>query len=215
MCDKHLKYKALYLDLQNKIIQMGGRARHHRGNSRHKSSNDIIKLNPKFIKRLRVESYDEYLQKRESIKQSRLKWIHDIVDGESEQDKIIHREDDLVLIPARGWNGESSRLHVLGIVTDKSIMTLRDLRSEHVPLLERIRDRGLELIESQYGVDKSLIRTYIHYYPSAWLLHVHFENISSITHSCAIENAHRLSSVITNLNISGTYYKDIDIEVTE
>jgi m7GpppX diphosphatase len=56
------------------------------------------------------------------------------------------------------WNCKIETLYMLAIVHQKNIESLRSLSGEHVALLEHIRDKSLEAIESKYGVKKNKIR---------------------------------------------------------
>ena len=104
---------------------------------------------------------------------------------------------------------------MLGLVTDKTITTIRDLNSSHIPLLQNIMASGYDQIKKHYDIDKNMIRVYLHYPPSTWLLHVHFEIITHVSNSCVIEHCHSLCMVIQNLRMCNTYYKDVVMDTLE
>ena len=162
---------------------------------------------------LGTETYDEYLENKTMVNDTNTKWIHNIIHKISEQDNILYRDDDCVIIPTYTWSGDMNKFHILGIVTDLSLMTIRDLHTHNISLLEHIREKGLQVIKDKYGVDKDIIRIYIHYPPSTWLLHIHFEVITNISDSCATEYCHNLSQVIYNLTLDNNYYQNMTMEI--
>lgn len=168
-----------------------------------------------YTRTLNKETYDEYLKKKRVIPAKNTTWIYNIVDGKSEQERILYKEDDFVVIPTYTWNGDHDKLHVLGIVRDKDIMTIRDLNSSHVKLLQRIQRAGLDTIKKHYNVESNMIRVYLHYPPSTWLLHVHFEIITHISNSCVTEHCHNLDMVMQNLQMDSDYYKKVIMTVLE
>lgn len=176
---------------------------------------DTDPINPELTKpprKIGKETFSEYLLKRDCVLERNVKWIYNIIDGKSEQDRIIHKENDFIIIPTLTWNGDKNKLHVLAIVSDKSLMTIRDLRGKHIDLLKKIYETGLDIVSKEYSVDRDLIRTYIHYPPSTWLLHIHFQIITHVDSSCAIEQCHNLPMVIQNLEMEGDYYKKVIME---
>jgi len=167
------------------------------------------------VRTIKAETYEEYLLKKSKIPVKNTKWIYNIVDKVSEQDRILFRNDEFIIIPTFTWNNDVSKLHVLGIVTDKQISTIRDLNSSHIPLLQSVMVFGYDQIKQHYNVDQNMIRVYLHYPPSTWLLHVHFEIITHLSNSCVIEHCHSLSMVIQNLRMCDTYYKDVVMDTLE
>lgn len=157
----------------------------------------------------KTESYIDYLDLQKSITSHNLAWIHNIIDGLTEQEKIIHNENDFLLIPDYTWNDhtETSNLHVLAIVKDKSIMSLRDIRTCHLDLLKKIRTCGLEVIETVYGLEQNKVKMFFHYPPSTYLLHIHFMHINFYDGS-SVERSHDLDSVIKNISGNENYYCD-------
>lgn len=60
---------------------------------------------------------------------------------------MIFRDDDpgtgFVLVPDLKWDQkELENLYMLAIVNRRGILTLRDLRAEHLPMLRNILDTG-------------------------------------------------------------------------
>jgi len=173
--------------------------------------NDITKLN-KYSKRIIKESYDEYLEflSKRDIEKDR--WIYNIIDDIAEQDKILFRDDDIIVIPTYLWDSQNiEKLHILCLPTNKNIRTIRDLTSEHIPLLQRMKDVTLETIEKIYGLKEENLKMFFHYDPSTYHLHIHFINTGYTESWSSVEYSHDLDSVIFNLSIDSDYYKKIKL----
>ena len=153
-----------------------------------------------------------------------MKWIYNIIDGISEQEDIIYRDDKFLLIP----NFTSSRLiksnnsnvlsnaekfHLLAIIIQKDIKSLRDLTAEHINLLQHILKNSLSTIKKIYNINEKHLKIYIHYPPSTWHLHIHFCTVANIYASSSVEHSYALNQIIFNLNMCSDYYKKIDMEV--
>lgn len=171
-------------------------------------SNKLNKFNYKIIQ----ETYSEYLEIKSKRDPKKDIWINNIIDGKSEQEDIFYRDEDFILIPNYTWDKKNlDQIHVLGILTDKTINTIRDLTFTHVKSLKKIKDIGLEKIESKYFIDKSSIKMFIHYTPSAFQLHIHFTNTNNNSIDSSVEYSHELSQVIFNLELISDYYKKFDM----
>ncbi len=173
--------------------------------------NDNTKLK-KYSKRIIKESYDEYLDflSKRDIEKDR--WIYNIIDDIAEQDKILFRDDDIIVIPTYLWDSQNiDKLHILCLPTNKNIRTIRDLTSEHVPLLQHMKDVTLETIEKIYGLKEENLKIFFHYSPTTYHLHIHFINTEHTEISSSIEYCHDLDSVIFNLTMDSDYYKKIKL----
>lgn len=195
-----------------------------------KSINTISTEIDKYINRKPVimyqETYDMYKKMVEpTIKKCDRKWVFNILDGNDEQEKIIYQNDNFVLLPDTSWNSNKSddlnnsynieELYLLLIVKRKDIYSIRDLTAEHLPLLEDMMN-VTEHIEKIYKIPACMLRTYFHYKPSTWHLHLHINNINSPKNYCYnIERCHTLSNVINNLKCDSNYYKKVDLQVTK
>lgn len=101
-----------------------------------------------------------------------------------------------------------NELHLIAIVHKRSLRSIRDLTSEHLPLLRNIRDQSLAAIEEQFNVAKSQVRAYFHYQPSYYHLHVHFVSMSmEQAPGATIERGHLLDTVIANLELVPDFYQ--------
>jgi m7GpppX diphosphatase len=106
-------------------------------------------------------------------------------------------------------------MYCLAIVKDGSLKSIRDLRKKDIPMLNNIYENSIKTIENIYGTRKDQIRSYFHYRPSFWHLHIHFNLITDLPEGANIDISHRLQTVITNLELRSTYYEEATLEVIE
>jgi m7GpppX diphosphatase len=173
--------------------------------------NDITKLK-KYSKRIIKESYDEYLDFLSQRDIEKDRWIYNIIDGKAEQDKILYRDLNLIVIPTYTWDSKNiDKLHILCLPTNKNIRTIRDLTSEHIPLLQHMKYITLETIEKSYGLKEENLKIFFHYEPSTYHLHIHFINTGHTESWSSVEYSHDLDTVIFNLKMDSDYYKKIKL----
>ncbi|KAJ1935421.1 hypothetical protein FBU59_005391, partial [Linderina macrospora] len=144
---------------------------------------------------------------------ARLQWVYNILDGTSESDRVVVADDDeengFVVLPDFKWDGVAlDSLYLVVIVRRRDIRSLRDLGSQHLPLLKNIRDKVEAAVEKTYGVGADQLRLYVHYQPSYYHFHVHVTNINFEGKGMLAGRAHLLDSVIDNIeNIASDYYQ--------
>ncbi|XP_016319971.1 m7GpppX diphosphatase-like [Sinocyclocheilus anshuiensis] len=102
-------------------------------------------------------------------------------------------------------------LYLIAIVHRRDVKSLRDLTSEHLPLLTNIRSKGEDAIQRQYGIPPRKLCMYLHYQPSYYHLHVHFTSLEFDAPGCRVERAHLLSDVIQNLQADSSYYRNCSL----
>ena len=175
----------------------------------------------------RVHASPEIAQFMEhEIRRPSKQWITSIIDGNQEQDEVILRTDEFVLLPDtervnRYWRIQSNSnqarqenaakspkrtLNWLSIVHDRAIHTMRDLRGEHAPMLRRMLDGCMQAIERETGIPRDQVMAYVHYPPSVYQLHVHFSYpYGQYCHRDAYR-IHSLGAIINNLEIDSDYY---------
>lgn len=166
-----------------------------------------------FCKKIINETYTEYKEIIEKRDWTKEQWVYNILDGVSEQDKIIYRDEHIVIVPNYTWANlnDISKMYILVFPTDKSLHTLRDLTHIHINLLSHIKNKTLEIIKSTFGFDYWTIKMFIHYAPSTYHLHIHFVLISNTDVSSSVEYSHDIDSVINILKIKSDYYQSSDI----
>lgn len=173
---------------------------------------DLLKTDT-FCKKLVNETYQDYcdfISKRDFKKEQ---WIYNIIDGISEQNKILYCDGQIIMIPNYTWtNSDLLKMHILTIPTNKTLHSLRDLNEKHIELLEHIKTKSLEIIKNKYNFNSDIIKSYIHYSPSTFHLHIHFCLVSNIETNSSVEYSHSLTNVITNIKIKNDYYQTVILE---
>jgi len=151
-----------------------------------------------------------------------LGWINNVIEVKKEKERLIVNSSEFIVnidtkwrshppplsTPREEWHGHSSvsDLYCLGIVKQKGIASLRDLRGEHISLLKNLQREGLEAIQKIYGVESDQIRCFVHYQPQFYHFHVHFTRLENEIGS-TVERGHLLSDIIQNLEMDDLYYQ--------
>ncbi len=163
-----------------------------------------------FLVQESAELYESVTLKQIQKEQFTLTWVYNILEHKTESERIAFEDPDpqsgFILLPDLKWDGKTvDNLYLLAICFDRNIKSIRDLNGSHLPLLRNIREKGLETIETKYGVSRSQIRAYFHYQPSFYHLHVHFSYIKfEVTGG---ERNHLLDTVINNIELVSDYYQ--------
>ena len=148
-----------------------------------------------------------------------LQWVYNILEHKKEFDRIIFEDPDpevgFVLLPDMKWNVEDlESLYVIALPHKRGLRSLRDLTDEHIPLLQNIKKKAVNVIETKFGVKKSNLRMYLHYQPSYYHLHVHVNSVSFDMPGTGILRAHLLTDVEQNLKLCSNYYKHKTLSFT-
>ncbi|KAF3693578.1 m7GpppX diphosphatase [Channa argus] len=141
-----------------------------------------------------------------------VQWVYNILEKKAEAERIVFEDPDpetgFVLLPDFKWDQKQvDDLYLIAIAHKKDIGCLRDLTSDHLPLLQNIFQKGKEAILQRYNLPASKLRVYLHYQPSYYHLHVHFTKLGYEAPGCGVERAHLLADVIQNLQSDPQYYK--------
>lgn len=107
---------------------------------------------------------------------------------------------------------EKSEIYLNALVIRRDLRSIRDLTSEHLPLLEAIYYRGRKAVAEKYAISPQELRVFLHYQPSFYHLHVHFTHIKAEAFGFQSERAHMLSTVIANIRLMPDYYQRVSIE---
>ncbi len=168
---------------------------------------NLMRRSEKKIIRETYEDYLKYIMKREPKKDQ---WIYNIIDGTSEQESVLHRDEQCIVIPTYVWDGNNvDKLHILCIPTDTTLRCIRSLNASHIPLLEHMKKKTIEVIKNKYGLDERYLKMFFHYEPSTYHLHIHFINSSYHDSRSSVEYSHELNNVIFNMSICNDYYQRV------
>eukprot|EP01016_Furgasonia_blochmanni_P056520 TRINITY_DN9654_c0_g1_i2.p1 TRINITY_DN9654_c0_g1~~TRINITY_DN9654_c0_g1_i2.p1 ORF type:complete len:235 (+),score=58.63 TRINITY_DN9654_c0_g1_i2:64-768(+) len=166
------------------------------------------------------DSYEKITKAHiESLPEDSLQWLYNILDKKAEAESIIYEETreglDFILLPDLSFQNpaELESLHVLGIVKNRNLRTIRDLSAEHIPLLTNLLEKSVQSIKEKYGIPKEKLRIFLHYPPTYYHLHVHFTHIAKGRQSFQVERCLDLETVIFNLQTSSDYYKNAPLNV--
>ena len=145
-----------------------------------------------------------------------LQWIYNILEGKSEVEKVLARVEGetagFVVVMDYKWQGEDPEtMHCLGLPLRRDLRSLRDLRREHVPMLEEMRSSALKAVREKCGLSEGEVRAYLHYQPSFYHLHVHFANVSCGNPGTDSLRAHPLHTVVENLKMDDLYYQKMTL----
>ncbi|KAF9906860.1 hypothetical protein EC991_000224 [Linnemannia zychae] len=154
----------------------------------------------------------------ESQPKSRIQWVYNILEGLKEQENIILRDNDpdtgFIVLPDSKWDKRTlSSLYLLAISMRSDIRSLRDLKTEHLPMLKNLRDKIMALIPTRFnGVASDEIRMFVHYHPSYYHFHVHVTHVSAQVPGSTVGQSHLLDTIIDNIeNIDPDYYRKASI----
>jgi diadenosine tetraphosphate (Ap4A) HIT family hydrolase len=163
-----------------------------------------------FCKKVMPETYKQYLEFISKRDFSKDQWVYNILDGNAEQDRVLYKDDKIIILPNYTWDiKDIQKMHILTFPFDRTLKTIRDLNGSHITLLEHCRNTTMEIIKNTYGFDKDQIKIFIHYAPSTYHLHIHFTLVTNNDCCSSVEYSHELSNVIFNLSIKSDYYQTI------
>ena len=141
-------------------------------------------------------------------------WVTELLTGNKDGETYLGSNDHCTVAPAtKGLMlEENKKADILAFFKNESLRSIRDLRGEHIQLLQDVRNFAIHLLMTQLGWKKDEICIYFHYYPSVWTLHLHFTNIiyedlNSFGHNHAIDD------VISNLEIDDNYYAKCSLTI--
>lgn len=141
-------------------------------------------------------------------------WVYNILEGKFEADSVIMNDPDkdsgFMLLPSLKSSGDEKELHVLAICHRRDIRSLRDLDDKHIPLLKNILVNGTNAIKNKYCNQSGQLRSYIHYHPTFYHFHVHFEMVDPSEYK-ASDRDNLLETVISNISLMKDYYRKITL----
>lgn len=166
------------------------------GNEKNNNSRVMIEWN-----------YSDYISRLSNLDLvNNTSWIQNII--ENECDDILYIDDNIIIILNYHWNlVDMNKFHLLIIIRDEKLRSLRDLRGEHLPLLRNTLKKGFDIVRSVYGLSERDIKMSIHYPPSTYQLHIHITRIDA-PDTRNIKLSYLLQNVIYNLEMNPEYYKN-------
>lgn len=82
-----------------------------------------------------------------TVRHCSFQWVYNILEKKKEADRIVFEDPDpntgFVLLPDLKWDGSQvENLYLVAIVHDRSLRSIRDLRQQHLGLLQNIQNKG-------------------------------------------------------------------------
>ena len=168
-------------------------------------------MNKKYF--IKLDDYKDYLKFINIDIDKNCKWIYNIIDKNSNVNRILYENKNFVLIKQNKMiPNKIKTFHLLAFPKDKTIKSIRDLTNEHIPLLKEIVKKSKQYIKKNYNFEKDEIEANFHYPPTVLLLHIHFELTNNKKFKKPLFE-HSVNSVIENISIDPSYYKKIKIEI--
>jgi hypothetical protein len=166
-----------------------------------------------FINKIKKETYEEYLNIINSYNIEKDKWIYNILDKISEEDKIIYESESIIIIPNYTWdNINIENFYLLTIPKNKKLRTIRDLIKDDIILLKEMKEKTEEVINNKYNYNNNEIKMYFHYSPSTYHLHMHSCHVKNKEVNSSVEYSHDIDNIIFNLEMNSNYYKLINLK---
>lgn len=139
-----------------------------------------------------------------------LQWIFNILDGKTEQEDVIYRDDSasdgFLLLPDLNWDRKTlGSLHLLCLVVRRDIWSVRDLTKAKVEWLRHMREKLLGAVTGMYPeVERDQLKLYVHYQPTYHHFHVHVVHVALESGATqAVGKAIGLESIIEQLESMG------------
>ena len=145
------------------------------------------------------------------IYQDNVKWIKDILFNNSEEDRVLYRDDKIVLVIDIVCDNiyDVKDFYILAIPLE-NITSIRDLRKKHIPLLKLMKQKCID-IASNYNIDANQLYFFFHYHPSFYHLHLHCCVINHKELSTKYFRCKMFETVILNLERNSHFYKNGNI----
>lgn len=101
-----------------------------------------------------------------------------VLDGKKETELCLYENDHYKLQKDYKFNeGDISTLYLLAMPKIKGLKSVRDLKGEHLPMLESIAETTYQTVQEKYNIPKEKLLVYFHYLPTYWLLHIHVVHV--------------------------------------
>ncbi|RKP20387.1 HIT-like protein [Rozella allomycis CSF55] len=164
-----------------------------------------------------TETYNMYLEKTlpfiKSLPEERTLWVTKILNKQAEQDDVIILDEDekdgFVLLPDSKWDRTNMTNMYLLAISKCPIICIRELSSDHIPLLKNIKSKTEEIVKGKYGIEADQLRMFVHYHPSYYHFHVHIVHCDvEPTKAMIAGHSHLLDDIIDLLSIDSNIFKN-------
>ncbi|KAJ1557776.1 hypothetical protein HK096_005428 [Nowakowskiella sp. JEL0078] len=179
--------------------------------------------------KLYKEKVEPYI---ESLPQSKIKWVYNILERKSETESIVEEDSDpetgYVVLPDMKWNstGKPDQFYLQMLINRRDLRSMRDLKGSDLPFLKSLQQKISDIVLKNFaatGVQKNQICSFLHYPPIQQSeekikipddcfvsdhFHIHITSLF-LKDSPAIKvgRTHFLDTVISNLEIDPEFYQ--------
>lgn len=147
------------------------------------------------------EIMQEYIKQRRSDEDKQ--WIYKLIAGESMANELVYMEADEWMICRDLHPGMDVRYLV--VFKDERLKTIRDLRQEHIPLLESVLHHVQHFLCREQPKRRHLYKVFFHYTPSVFQLHAHVSVPVGQTQNTRVQP---VSLVIHRLRQNSMWFRD-------
>ena len=130
-------------------------------------------------------------------------WVYRVLDGQKESENVIFNNDDFMVLPDSEGIDEPSVLNWILIFKDTKLLSMRNLRGEHLPMLRSVNDIIAGLLPPEF----SRPMLYFHHPASVYQLHLHCTAPNdTLRTTSSMQRVVFLQDIISNLTIDPDFY---------
>ena len=154
-------------------------------------------------------------------------WVSNVIQGLQETEHVKVRNADFVILPDlapepckkpphsthASKRAPQAQLNWLVLFTSQELRTIRDLRGEHVELLQRVKDECMAAVQREYEFMPRDVMIFANYPPSGFSLHFHVCCPFKAAAPFDAFRMHTLESIIHNLKVDSEYYTRYSLHI--
>lgn len=222
---EHYSHKTVQDYMQNEISRGSKRWIYNIINGLQETEH-IKENNEHFVILPDTERINSYLSTREKRKPQRQpsasnmgesaksSYAMSVLSKSSSKGKQLSRPKESVTDMQLSNKDTATTLNWLAILKNPSLRTLRDLDASHIPVLEKLRDSCIRVIQAETDINTDEIMMYVHYHPSVYQLHVHIAFPYMQYNHRDVYRIHSIETIINNLRMDGDYYRKAHLQIS-
>lgn len=171
------------------------------------------------------QQMEKYIQ--EQRHRSDRQWVANVIQGLQETEHVKIRNEDFVLLPDLApaptrvthsmytphRRDLAAQLNWLVLFTSPHLKTIRDLRGEHLDLLESVKEQCMTAVQKEYGILRQNVMIFANYPPSVFSLHFHVCCPFKAAAPFDAFRMHTLESIIDHLKVDPEYYNKYSLHI--
>jgi hypothetical protein len=160
------------------------------------------------------EDVQQYIQSQ--VMHPNKMWVQHIIHERKERDQVKMKNKDFILLPDTKdiyqkmffVRKPHNCFNWMIITTDPELRNIRDLRQEHIALLNEIKNLSVARLQQDFpDVQKEDIMIYANYPPSVQQLHFHLCCPFFSSSAYDAFRIHPIEQIINNLTVHPDYYR--------